>query len=88
MTDTVRDSLTRGTSATPEVRAAAHEFCTYHTPTGDMPDRFAAVSQAIEDVIVVLVENCPPSGDRTAAIRMLADARMVANRSISLNGAF
>lgn len=71
-----------------QVREAAHEFCTYHAPTGDKPARFAAVSKAVEDAIVVLVEHVPPSGDRTAAIRMLADARMVANRAISLDGAF
>lgn len=70
------------------IRAAAHEACSYHTPSGDMPARFAAVSKAIEDAVVALVQNCPPSGDRTAAIRQLLDARMVANRSISLNGVF
>jgi hypothetical protein len=85
----VRHILTGpGPHSAEEIRAAAHEFCTYHAPTGDKPARFAAVSRAVEDAIVVLVETVPPSGDRTAAIRMLADARMVANRAISLDGAF
>lgn len=86
----MRDVILRATKDTDAslVRAAVHEVCTYHSPTGDMPARFAAVSKAIEDACVVLIENCPPSGDRTAAIRQLLDARMVANRSISLAGAF
>lgn len=89
---TTRELLTQGnpSTGTPvvEIRIAAHELCHYHAPIADMPQRFEAVSQAIEDAVVVLVSVCPPSGDRTAAIRMLLDARMVANRSISLNGAF
>lgn len=86
----VRDVLTRGSRATdPElVRGAVHQVCTYHAPTAEMTPRFAAVSKAIEDAVVVLVENCPPSGDRTAAVRALLDARMTANRSISLGGVF
>lgn len=71
-----------------QIREAAHEFCSYHKPTDEMQVKFLAVSKAIEDAIVTLVNNCPPCGDRTAAIRMLADARMTANRSISLEGAF
>lgn len=84
----MRDVLTKGTKGSAEIRDAAHEFCTHHAPTGDMPARFTAVSKAIEDAIVVIVENVPPSGDRTTALRMLADARMVANRAISLDGQF
>ena len=90
MTINVRQTLTQATGNTnmDDVRAAAHEFCIYHTPTGTMPARFVAVSKAVEDAIVALIQNVPPCGDRTAAIRMLADARMVANRAISLDGMF
>lgn len=85
----VRNVLTGVMAASPEeLRAAAHEICQYRTPTGDMPERFQAVSAAIEDAIVVILTNVPACGDRTAAIRSLADVRMVANRAISLQGMF
>lgn len=86
---TLRGTLT-GTIPAPaeRVRQAAHQFCTYHAPTPEKVEHFAAVSKAVEDAIVAITEHVPPSGDRTAAIRLLADARMTANRAISLDGAF
>ena len=58
----------------------------YHAPTTEMNAKFDAVRQAIEAAAVVIDENCPPSADRTAAMRKLKEAQMTANASIVLEG--
>ena len=62
------------------------EFFKYHPPTGETLPKFAAINQAAKNFAEIVLANCPPSGDRSAAIRLIRDARMTANASIALNG--
>ncbi len=46
------------------------------------------VRTALSNAIRVIIENVPPSPDRSCAIRKLRDARMDCNSAITHNGAF
>jgi hypothetical protein len=48
--------------------------------------KYAAINQAAKNFAEVVLANCPNRADRTAAIRLIRDARMTANAAIALNG--
>ena len=56
----------------------------YHAPTPAAIAAHAAVAQGCQDFLATILLNCPPSADRTRALNMARDARMVANSSIAL----
>lgn len=62
------------------------EFFKYHPPTSDTLPKFSAINQAAKNFAEVILANCPRGADRSAAIRMIRDARMTANAAIALNG--
>lgn len=62
------------------------EFFKYHPPTSETLPKFAAINQAAKNFAEVVLQNCPSSADRSAAIRLIRDARMTANAAIALNG--
>ena len=62
------------------------ELFTYHPPTEAQLPKYAAINQAAKNFAEVVLQNCPGSADRSAAIRLIRDARMTANASIALNG--
>lgn len=62
-----------------------HQF-TYQTPTTEQVAAMAAIRARAKQLGHVIVEKCPPSPDRTAAIRLLREAVMIANASIVLGG--
>lgn len=62
------------------------ELFKYHAPNEATIPKYAAINQAAKNFAEVLLQNCPRCADRSAAIRLIRDARMTANASISLNG--
>ena len=62
------------------------EMFRYHPPTIDSLPKYAAINQAAKNLAEVILQNCPGSADRSAAIRLVRDARMTANAAIALNG--
>lgn len=62
------------------------ELFRYHPPTEATLPKFAAINQAAKNFAEVVLQNCPPSADRSAAIRLIRDARMTANAAVALNG--
>lgn len=56
----------------------------YHIPNAVQIERIARNRKAYKDLVRVLFETCPPSADRTAAIRQLHESMMTANKSIVL----
>lgn len=56
---------------------------TYHKPTGDQPERYERVRAAAKTFAGAILENCPSSADRAAAIRKVREAMMTANMSIA-----
>jgi hypothetical protein len=59
---------------------------TYHAPTPEMVEKLKTVRTAAKALAVAIDESCPPSADRTAAMRDLQTAVNTANRSIVLEG--
>ena len=47
---------------------------TYHAPTPDQIEKLKAVRQAAKALAVAIDASCPPSADRTAAMRDLQTA--------------
>jgi hypothetical protein len=62
------------------------ELFAYHPPNSAQLPKYAAINQAAKNFAEVILQNCPSSADRSAAIRLIRDARMTANASIALNG--
>jgi hypothetical protein len=62
------------------------ELFKYHPPTPETLPKFAAINQAAKNFAEVVLQNCPGSSDRSAAIRLIRDARMTANAAVALNG--
>jgi hypothetical protein len=62
------------------------ELFKYHPPTPETLPKFAAINQAAKNFAEIILQNCPPSADRSAAIRSIRDARMTANAAVALNG--
>jgi len=62
------------------------EFFKYHAPNETTIPKYAAINQAAKNFAEVILANCPRGADRSAAIRLLRDARMTANAAIALNG--
>lgn len=57
---------------------------TYHAPTDEQKERYAAVNFAFKTVARVVIDLCPGSAERTIAIRKLQEGRMMANAAIAL----
>ncbi len=62
------------------------ELFRYHAPNETTLPKYAAINQAAKNFAEVVLQNCPSSADRSAAIRLIRDARMTANAAIALNG--
>lgn len=58
----------------------------YHPPTAETLPKYGAINQAAKNFAEVILQNCPPSADRSDAIRKIREARMTANASIALDG--
>ncbi len=69
-----------------ETRELIEFLFTYHAPTPEMIEKLKTVREAAKALAVAIDESCPPSADRTAAMRDLQTAVNTANRSIVLEG--
>jgi len=56
---------------------------TYHPPTGDQPQRYAAINAAALELAATIEQLCPEGPLRDAAILSVQMARMQANGSIA-----
>ena len=59
----------------------------YHAPSPEQVESYNAINEAAKQFERTVLEQCPPSADRTFAARQIRDARMTANRSIALHRA-
>ena len=59
------------------------DLFTYHAPTPEQVEKYAKINEAVRAAARVILQECPPNPDRTAAIRLLREARMTANASIA-----
>ncbi len=63
-------------------KAKIDDVVNYHKPTELDLAKIGLLREATGDLIKVIVENCPPSPDRSAAIRKARETLMTANASI------
>ena len=59
---------------------------TYHAPNEVQIAQYAILRQRGQDLADVILMNCPPCADTTAAIRKVREAVMTANASIACHG--
>lgn len=71
---------------TKEQAAQLHDLFSYHPATEEDKVAYNAVNDAAEHFAQTILEVCPRSADRSAAFRLIQDARGTANRSIANNG--
>lgn len=62
------------------------ELFSYHQPNEWTLPKHQAINQAAKNLAEVILQNCPRSSDRSAAINLVRMVRMTANAAISLNG--
>lgn len=62
------------------------DLFSYHPPTDDQIPKYEAINKAAKEFARVIDANCPASADRTAAVRLVQQARMTANASVALDG--
>ena len=60
----------------------------YHPWDDAKVEKGNKIREALGNAIRVIIENVPPSPDRSCAIRKLRDARMDCNSAITHNGKF
>lgn len=58
----------------------------YHSPTGDQPQKYETIRKAAKEFATVLVENTPDCEDQATAICLLRECVMMANASVALEG--
>lgn len=59
----------------------------YHSPTGDQPQKYEAIRKAAKEFAKVLIENTPTNSvDQDTAIYLLRQCVMIANASVALDG--
>src|SRR5579859_5388037 len=85
MHDAIRESAGQIGRAVSDSEILAELF-KYHAPNAETLPKYAAINQAAKNFAEIVLQNCPPSADRSAAIRLIRDARMTANASVALNG--
>jgi hypothetical protein len=65
------------------VNAEIENWFIYHPPVGDQQARYTQLREQAKQFAYTLLELCPPSADRTAALRKLRECVMTANASIA-----
>lgn len=73
------------TQADPMHEQVDHQF-TYHTPSPVAVEAMKDIREKAKELAHLMVAHCPPSADRSAAIRLLRESVMTANASIVLGG--
>jgi hypothetical protein len=72
-------------TADPITDSVLENWFTYHDDPTAAP-KYASINAAALALAKVVRDNCPPSADRTAAIRQIREARMTANAAIACGG--
>ncbi len=63
------------------------DMFTYHDDPAKVP-HYDAVNDAAKALFRIIQEHCPSSPDRSAAFRLVREARMTANAAIALDGKY
>jgi hypothetical protein len=80
--------FTRATEVTPEIEKSVEDAFIYHPWDDEKIAKGNAVRDILTQAVKVIINNVPPSPDRSAAIRKLREARMDANSAITHGGKY
>lgn len=80
--------FTRATSLTPEVVASIEDAFEYHKWDDAKVAQGKEVRTILADAVKCIINNVPPSPDRSAAIRKIREARMDCNSAITHGGKY
>lgn len=78
------DAIQRSVDADSD--AQINHWFTHHPPSAEQIGQYHAVREAGRQFALTLRAMCPPSADRSAAIRKARDAVMTANAAIACGG--
>lgn len=62
------------------------EVVRYHSPSTAQVAAHEALARAAENMLVVILNRCPESGDRDEAVRLVRQAKMTASAAVALEG--
>ena len=71
---------------TPEHKTALDHLFSYQPADTEQTALYGEINAAARQFAHVVLECCPASADRSAAIRQIREARMTANASIACEG--
>lgn len=80
--------LNRATQVTDEVEQTIKDQYLYHPWSQDKIEKGEAVREALINASLTIIDNVPPSPDRTVALRKLREARMDCNSAITHDGKY
>lgn len=69
------------------VHDAINTLFTYHAPSPEQVEKYAAIRNSAKDLAMVVMVNCPSGPDRSASLRLIREAVMTANAAIATNNA-
>jgi len=81
----MKANLNQATSITDE---ELKDVMDYHPWDEEKIQKGNKVRAALSEALRVIIENVPPSPDRSCAIRKIRDARMDCNSAITHNGSY
>jgi hypothetical protein len=86
----IRPDFTRASSCVggSEIEKTIDDAFAYHPWTKEQEAKGTEVRHALALAVKVIVQNVPPSPDRSAAIRKIREARMDANSAITHGGKY
>ena len=70
------------------ISEAIEDCFTYHAWNEDQVQRGLNVRAALEAAFSAVIRYCPPSADRSTALRKIREARMDANSAITHQGRY
>ena len=65
------------------LRSDIENWFVYHPPNEIQIAKYLVIREKAKELAFCILDNCPESADRTAAIRKLREAVMTANASIA-----
>ena len=69
-----------------EAKDQIEELFTYHAPTDEQKGKYLEIRSKGMELARLIDKACPPSPDRTAAMRKLRECIMTANAAIATGG--
>lgn len=74
------------TSLTEEQKQTLDNVFSYHPADEISLPKYAALRESAKAFAAVILQSCPPSADRTDALRKVRECVMTANAAVALDG--